>query len=252
MVEVQTKGRGRIRGTEGRVPVEHVSANLWNYNHQDDFMYGKQKNSLETFALSAPIIVREVASKSKKQVSEGESKMLAPEYASARIGKDEKRYEIIDGEHRYRAALELGFEEIAIWNLGDVADSEAQQLTIMFNELKGHPRVDDLGQLMKILDENVGREAIEMNLPFSPQQIDDLISTVDFDWTNFEAHEEDEETGGEKNHIVRLEFRLDEDKARIIEQALVKYGVSHRIDHNSEEGRAEAITAIAGMYLRTE
>ena len=239
---------GKIRGTEKRVPIEYISANAWNYNQQDDFMFGKQKHSLETFALSAPIVVREI--RTKRPTSGTPNEVSADSQTG--VSEAETYYEIIDGEHRYRAALELGFEELAIWNLGDIPDYEAQQLTITFNELKGHPRVDDLGQLMKILDEQVGRTVIEDNLPFTPQQIDDLINTVDFDWSNFEAHEEDDEGTGEKNHIIRLEFRLSEHEAQIVEQALVQYCIEHRLDHTQDEGRAEAIARIAGLYLRAK
>lgn len=231
-----------IQGNAEIVSIEFVSPNPWNYNQQDDLMFEKQKNSLEHFSLSAPIIVREVASSSSSLSAGDSSQALSAE----------RRYEIVDGEHRYRAALELGYTEIAVWNLGDIPDTQAQQLTILMNEIKGTPRIDDLGILMKSLDEQIGRDVLEFNMPFSAQQIEDLISTVEFDWSNFEANiGEESETQEKKPNMLRIEFLFQEKQFEVIDRAIKTYCFKAGLDSGLEEDRAVALSQISVQYLES-
>lgn len=236
-----------IQGNAEIVPIEFLSPNPWNYNQQDDLMFEKQKNSLEHFSLSAPIIVREVASSSSSlSVDTSSSESLSA------AAPTERRYEIVDGEHRYRAALELGYTEVAVWNLGDIPDTQAQQLTILMNEIKGTPRIDDLGILMKSLDEQIGRDVLEMNMPFSAQQIEDLISTVEFDWSNFEADIADEGEAKEKKpNMLRIEFLFQEKQFEVIDRAIKTYCFKAGLDSGLEEDRAVALSQISVQYLES-
>src|SRR5690606_18457558 len=132
-----------IRGKEERAELHKVFPNPWNFNKMDDFTFEKQKHSLATFALSAPIVVREMRTERAEEVGEGE-----------------RAYEIIDGEHRWRAAQELGWTEIAVWNLGDIDDATSKQLSIIFNELGGRADIDDLAILMQDIQNIIGHEAL--------------------------------------------------------------------------------------------
>jgi ParB/RepB/Spo0J family partition protein len=211
--------KAKIRGEYLEAPINRVFENTYNYNVQDDDMFSKQKNSLEKFDFVQPIVVREIP--------EG--------------------FQIINGAHRYRAAQELGMSTVPVWNVGNVSDAYAQQLTIMLNELKGRPNIDSLASLIKDLDTALGREEIVENLPYSSQAIDDMINTLEFDWATFEA-EEDEVPGVDgKIDMVRVEFRVSGEVARGIEMAInlakEKYGLG-----DTDEDRGSAIQAICEQF----
>jgi ParB/RepB/Spo0J family partition protein len=204
-----------IKGEYIEAPINRVFENTWNYNVQDDDMFTKQKNSLEKFDFVQPIVVREIP--------EG--------------------YEIVNGAHRYRAAQELNMPTVPVWNVGVVSDAYAQQLTIMLNELKGRPNVDNLASLIAGLDAQLGREEIVQNLPYSAQAIDDMINTLEFDWKTFEAEDDEVPTVDGKIDMVRLEFRVAGEVAREIESGLKRFMEWHKLEE-TDENRGYALLEV--------
>src|SRR6185312_654905 len=103
------------------VPITLIEPNPWNPNAMDDVMYGKEIESIHEFGFVDPLTCRMI----------GEIR------------------QIIDGEHRWRVAKDhgrcvrnangvdwvehLGLAELPVTNLGIVADTAAQQLTIVLN-----------------------------------------------------------------------------------------------------------------------
>jgi ParB/RepB/Spo0J family partition protein len=209
-----------IKGAYIEAPTNRVFENTWNYNVQDDDMFSKQKNSLEKFDFVQPIVVREIP--------EG--------------------YEIINGAHRYRAAQELNMATVPVWNVGVVSDAYAQQLTIMLNELKGRPNIDSLASLIKNLDDALGRDEIVTNLPYSPQAIDDMINTLEFDWATFEAEDDEASAADGKIDMVRLEFRVSQEVAQQIEAAVNTAKKSHSLG-DTDEDRGYALLQICTVYM---
>lgn len=88
-----------------RVGVNEVRPNTWNPKRKDNKEYEKVKESVQVNGLTQPIFVRE-------------------------NDNGETKYEILDGEHRHRAAKELGLEYIYIYNEGVVDDNLARSLTL--------------------------------------------------------------------------------------------------------------------------
>ena len=81
----------KININEMTVPVEKVKPNPWNPNEQTPFMRSKLKNSLKKYGYVSEVVTRELP---------------------------DGTFEILDGEHRYDEARELGAKEILINNLG--------------------------------------------------------------------------------------------------------------------------------------
>jgi len=92
------------------VPIDNLRPNDWNPNAQSSFIFKKEKKSIQQFGFVDPVTVRKVGKKS---------------------------WEIIDGEHRWKAASELGFDNIPIIDLGEMSDNDAKALTLLLNELRG-------------------------------------------------------------------------------------------------------------------
>lgn len=213
------KSKPALVGETMEVPMSRIFENTWNYNVQDDDMFEKQKNSLEKFGVVQPIVVREIP--------EG--------------------FEIINGAHRYRAAQELGLDTMHVHNLGTVSDTYAQQLTIMLNELKGRPNIDSLASLIKTLDDSLGRDEIVLNLPYSPQAIDDMINTLEFDWATFEAEDDEVPAEDGKIDMVRVEFRVSGEVARNIEMAINEAMTQYKLENN-DDGRGQALHIICEQF----
>lgn len=148
-----------IRDDIRRVPIDDVIPNEWNPNRQTDYIFEKEKNSIQEFGFLDPILVREV----------------------------DGNFEIIDGEHRWKAAKELGYSEILVNNLGEVSKSIAGQLTIILNEVKGQADRMDMAALVKSLKEEVPVEHLLRNLPFTETDFQSLIIETNIDWDKVNA-----------------------------------------------------------------
>lgn len=141
------------------VSVNSIRPNTYNPNRMNAITFEKEKRSIQEHGFIDPITVRQVG--------------------------DEDELEIIDGEHRWRAAKELGIETIPVANLGRIDDQKARKLTILYNELKGAPEPVLLAQVLKDLTEFETPEALAEVLPMTMAEIDTLVkSASSFDWEN--------------------------------------------------------------------
>lgn len=142
------------------VPIDEVCMNNWNPKIKRSEEYYKVKQSIEVNGQVMPVVVRNAKSKDFK-------------------------YEILDGEQRYTAMQDLGFDEVWIVNLGDVPDAEAKSTTIWMEQAV--PFDDNL--LGELLVELKG----QVELPYTDEEIN-LIAGV------FPEKEEDEEENSETEY----------------------------------------------------
>lgn len=136
--------KDEIKAGSKFVPIDEVHMNDWNPKVKRSEEYYKVRQSVEVNGQVMPVIVRNAKSKDFK-------------------------YEILDGEQRYTAMQELGFDEIWIVNLGDVPDAEAKSTTVWMEQAV--PFDDNL--LGELLVELRG----EVELPYTDEEID-LIAGV--------------------------------------------------------------------------
>lgn len=129
-----------------------ISPNDWNPNRQSDEMYQHELVSIKRFGFSVPIIVR--------------------------LNEAGQR-EIVDGEHRWKAAQELGIKPIPCYNLGPVSRETAIELTVALNEIRGVADPLALGDIFRELAETVDLEELTGLLPFTRAEIDRLIKTTE-------------------------------------------------------------------------
>lgn len=137
--------------TQLTVAIDHIKPNAWNPNKQNEEIFQKAKESIEKFGFIDPVLVRQVGD----------------------------TFEIIDGEHRWRAATALGYTEIVVENMGIVSDGEAKALTILMNNIRGEDDPIKRGELFLDLKENYP-DLLEL-MPFSEQLILDEIKLIDFE-----------------------------------------------------------------------
>tara|TARA_Y100001973_G_scaffold99748_1_gene159452 strand:+ start:422 stop:1027 length:606 start_codon:yes stop_codon:yes gene_type:complete len=128
-------------------------------------MFDKAKQSIIDNGFCDPVLVREVSPRHKK----GNGK------------RDDSYYEIIDGEHRYKAAESLGIESIHVVNMGTVSDTQAKRMTVQLN-LKGDEPNDI--RLSKLISEMEFENVFDASnhLPFSEIELEGLESFSDPQW----------------------------------------------------------------------
>lgn len=129
-----------------------IEPNTWNPNRQSQEMYEREKLSIKMHGFIDPITTRD-------------------------LGKG--RYQIIDGEHRWRAARDLELPTIPIVSLGKLDDHNAKKLTMLFNELGGDPEPAILAKLMADLAKVDSVEQLATELPFYQAELEALIQTAD-------------------------------------------------------------------------
>lgn len=136
-----------------QIATMHVAAstlrpNPWNPNVQSPFMFDKALASIREFGFVDPVTVRVVSG------TEG--------------------YEIVDGEHRWRAACKLGIEQVAIVNLGEIPDHVAKRLTVVLNETRGEANVEKISDLIKsLVDED--RTLVNV-LPYTAHELQQFLA----------------------------------------------------------------------------
>jgi len=141
------------------VPIRQVRVNTWNPKEENTEEYKKVVKSIADLGQRKPIVVR-----------------VNP--------KDDGEYEIIDGEQRYRACAELGFDEILIYNEGEVADANAKAMTIWYQVQAPFDKVEEAFLVSELA-------SLDVNLPYLDTELEELLAIAEFDWENFETDEGD-------------------------------------------------------------
>lgn len=170
------------------IPVKELYPNPWNPNVQKDSTFRSVKASIERFGFLNPITVRS--------------------YVPA--------YQIIDGEHRMRAAVELGFTELPCIVLGneevEVTNADAMTLTKLLNTSGAHDAVKEgkLFEEIKKLDQgNLGL------FEETDKEIINKIALINFDFSKYEKEEKIDE-----NRVRTLAFALTPEEYEIVSHAL--------------------------------
>jgi hypothetical protein len=140
------------------IPIDSIVPNNWNPNVQSDFMFEKELNSIKEFGFLDPVTVRE------------------------KHGEGGLGFEIVDGEHRWRAGKLLGMKEIPCNNLGVLDDHVATQLTVILNGTKGQNDPQKLAILVQGLAQAVPVDELLRSLPYTQGELDGLLSDGKIDW----------------------------------------------------------------------
>lgn len=169
-----------------RISIDLVVPNIYNPKVKDSEEYKQVKQSLVVNGLIQPIFVRE------------------------EDGND--KYVIVDGEQRYTAAKELGYEEIYVYNLGNIPEKEAKALTIWFEVQVPFDEMQLAPLVVELADNNV-------ELPYN----DDLIFAF-YDLVNFNLDEaldeHEQQSTREDDGLVELAVRMTDSQYEFVENAI--------------------------------
>lgn len=141
----------KITGTYKMVGLEELRPNPWNPNAMTKEVMDAEKKSIETFGFVDPITVRSAKG----------------------------HYEVIDGEHRLKAAQALKLGKVPVIDLGTIDDATAKQLTIVLNETRGKAKQKELAELIADLT----RGGVDLNTlsgvtPFSTTDLQVMMESL--------------------------------------------------------------------------
>jgi len=137
------------------IDINLIYPNLYNPNVMDKKTFGLIKRSIIKDGLIGSIIVRE----------------------------DNGKFIIIDGEHRWKAAKELGYTEIPIIIL-DKNLPESMISTINLNKLRGEFDTLKLAGVIAEINKIYSLEEIEEKLGYTKSEIEGLSKLNDFDFNS--------------------------------------------------------------------
>ncbi|HBY7114855.1 TPA: chromosome partitioning protein ParB [Klebsiella pneumoniae] len=129
-----------------QVEVARLRPNPWNTNSVGAQNFEKLKGSIEKLGFFKPILAREL---------------------------DGGQFEILGGEHRWRAAMEQGISAVPVISVGKISDLVAKQMSLVDNERYGE---DDQVALQSLIEE------IQSELDYQLSEIapydDELAATL--------------------------------------------------------------------------
>jgi len=174
------------------VPARDLVPNSWNPQRMTAFMYAKAIESIEQFGFIDPITAY----------------------------RDEGQLVIIDGEHRWRAGMDLGLTEFPVVIL-DVSRDEARKLTVVLNELHGQADAEKLTDLLGDLLDNQGMAWLTEALPFPDEVLAGMLS-ASIDLPGVSSQLSQASAPNSKDRWVEKLLRMPEDVAAMYDSAIDK------------------------------
>jgi len=167
-----------IAGDIEVVKTSKVEPNDWNFNQVSTLVYKKLKKAIQRYGFLNPVVV------------------YRPPGA--------KKLVIVDGEHRWLAAKELGLKEIRVLRLHELPDNDAKVLSVALNEIKGKANND---QLFTLLGE-MRADGVDLSvLPYEDEDLTEFIrqatnaDNIDDDLDDLPDDDEGEEGGTRKGRF---------------------------------------------------
>jgi len=135
-----------------KLPVGSITPNDWNPNRMDDRVFHSLRAGMEKLGYLQPVVVREVG---------------------------EGAYEIIDGEHRWRAAQEDGKKQIECV-IVDLTDEEAMTATLALNNVRGEADPIALAEVVvDLLRRDMSLEELVELTALDELAVRDMVELID-------------------------------------------------------------------------
>lgn len=217
-----------------RLPLGRVEPNPWNPNEMSRERYGKLKvniqKTLEGAGKVPPIIVRPL--------------------------DDVKRYQIIDGEHRWKVFKDLSEARIPVFSMR-VDEGTARIMTNNLNYLRGSANRDKYAKgIMRLVEMGQSVQSLGELLPESPEGIEQLLGEVDISVKAYERLSDDEGLEDDADGVydtldevwATVSFRVTVEQATVIEKEVQRIMVQLK----GKNKRSRAVEYMAVMSSQSE
>lgn len=153
-------------------------------------------------------------------------------------------FEIIDGENRWRAAVDKRLPRVPIIVI-EADDDAARELTIILNELRGRPDDRRLAELVSSLAARRPMAELEQLLPFRRQQLAAMVTArrESIDWAALSEPRPAPAAEAPKERWVERIYRLPASSAAVVDDAIA------RVRESGVEEAWQALELIAADYL---
>ena len=128
------------------LPLSRLHPNPWNSRRMTDERFGNLKAYMKRVGCVVPLVARE-------------------------LDRDNGTYEILGGEHRWRAAKAIGLKSVPVVVVDCPETAEAKMLSVNLNHLEG---ADDPALLFKTLTDIASSISVEDAIKVMPFQEDDF------------------------------------------------------------------------------
>lgn len=190
---IQSPSSRTISTDHRLIEVGILGINAWNPNRMTAAMYAKAVESIKLYGFVDPLTVRPIGS----------------------------FYEIIDGEHRFKAAVDLGYTELPCTIINGLTDAQAKKLTIVMNELHGQADPGKLGDLLADILDMTGLAELKIALPYDDSVLAGYLKQDPLpalpDLPSMKRSDE-----GSTDPWVERMFRMPKSVALVIDEAIEK------------------------------
>jgi hypothetical protein len=121
---------------------------------------------------------------------------------------DDSAWQIVDGEHRWEAASQIGLEAIPC-TIVEMDDSTAKSETLAMNKLRGEMEPVEVAKILKEIEEDISLSELASYTGYTEEELDGLRNLLDYDWNKLNRPDgdgEDPEPDDEK--WVDLRYRV--------------------------------------------
>ncbi len=198
--------------------VDRLEANDWNANRMTQEIRAKLRLNLKRDGFVAPLLVRKIGN----------------------------RYQIVNGEHRWQIAQELGYATVPCVVLEDLDERRARILTVNLNELGGDPVPSLLAKLLHELEEESPLSELAAVLPYDEAEIRDTLALLKMP-EGLEQMIEEEAAKEEAAAPELFSFVVPRESADKVNLALV-----HAMERlEGKNRRARSLVLMAEEYLQS-
>lgn len=180
------------------IPVEEIDPNPWNPNRMGDEIYADTVAFMRRHGMVGAIYVRPHPEQNGKY-----------------------RVQIVDGEHRFRAAKDLGATRMPCI-VRELTDLEAKEATHNMDRLRGSPDPFALAQLIQDVSGELEPDDLDARFGFDEEDVSKFVDLLDLDTELLEQDDPDvvENGGGERPGWYRHVFSFEGDQWDIVRYAM--------------------------------
>jgi len=166
------------------IPMEELVKAEWNYKQEDEEMATALVENFKRNGQVENLIVRQL---------------------------DTGYYEVVNGNHRYDALKVLGAKKVVVYDKGKISLTEAQRLAVETNESKFVADQVELAKLLKEMTDTFDEDELLATLPYSKQELDNMVSMTEFDFNKLGGGSSGEEGVAGNTNPNALKLTLNED-----------------------------------------
>lgn len=201
--------------------VEDIYPNPWNVNAMSPGEFENLKASIRRYGFTIPVVVR-----------------AHPELPN--------KWQIVDGEHRWRAARVLNLNQVPIV-VTQFDDATAKEAGLVLNELHGQPDPAKLAGIIQELErQSTDFDSFRAAIPFSQERLDEVLGRIKVDYDAIAKPESvtpETKPAGEK-WVERI-YRLPADAAEVLDEAVTKVREEEHFEHDWQALEVMAAEAMA-------